>query len=254
MGGRILFCAAIAIFASAAVASAEPTHVTVRVISKGAKFIGSSMGGVQVTIKDADTGEVLAEGVTSGATGDTARIMKDRRSSSTVLFTEGAAEFRVTLDLEEPRRVEVTAYGPLSPKKAANRVSATQWLVPGKHVARGDAWLLEMPGLVVDVAAPPADVLPAPQRIVLSANVMMMCGCPLGPDTEWNIADFEVRAVIARDGKRVTEIPLEYAGKHSRFGTEYVAEQPGSYEATVYAYQRENGNTGLDRVRWVIGK
>jgi hypothetical protein len=233
-------------------ASAEPTHVTVRVLSKGAKFIGSSMGGVQVTIKDAETGEILADGVAAGGTGDTTRIMKGGRSGKTSLFTEGAAEFRAEIDLDGPRRVEVIAYGPLAHPRSANRVSSTQWIMPGKHVSRGDAWLLEMPGLIVEARADVADTAKAPAQIAVHATVMMMCGCPIGPDTSWNSKDFEIRATVSRDGEKIAEVPLAYAGTHSRFRGVVDAAQPGSYEAVVYGYQRDNGNTGVDRIAWVV--
>ena len=36
---------------------AEPTDITVRVLSKDAKFVGTSMGGVRITLRDAETGE-----------------------------------------------------------------------------------------------------------------------------------------------------------------------------------------------------
>jgi hypothetical protein len=47
-------------------AAAVPTEITVHVKTKDAKFLGTSMGGALVTIKDAQTGEMLAKGVTSG--------------------------------------------------------------------------------------------------------------------------------------------------------------------------------------------
>jgi hypothetical protein len=252
MTSRTMLKVAIALLTLASVAAAEPTQVTIRVLSKGGKFIGTSMGGAQITIKDVDSSRVLASGVTAGGTGDTARIMTEPRSAKTTLFTEGAAQFQATIDLDEPRLIEVTAYGPLSHRHAANRVSATQWIVPGRHITAGDAWLLEIPGLVVEVQAPPAHVERTPKGIKLKANVTMMCGCPLGPDTSWNIDDFEVRAIVKRDGKRITEIPLTYAGVHSQFEAEYAADQPGAYEAIVYAYQHRNGNTGLQRLTWVV--
>jgi len=71
-----------ALFTSVAAAAfcgpiaAEPTAVDVRVISKGAKFVGTSMGGCEVVIRDAETGEILARGKTAGSTGDTDRIMR----------------------------------------------------------------------------------------------------------------------------------------------------------------------------------
>ncbi|HEX6202874.1 MAG TPA: hypothetical protein VF100_07720, partial [Thermoanaerobaculia bacterium] len=66
-----LLLPALLVAAAAAAAAAEETAVTVRVLSRDAKFVGSSMGGARVTIRDAETGTLLAEGVTAGSTGDT---------------------------------------------------------------------------------------------------------------------------------------------------------------------------------------
>ena len=129
---------------------ATPTHITVHVIAKGAKFIGTTMGGVQITIRDADTGELLAKGVTEGGTGDTKRIMAGEKP----LSTESAAKFDATIDIDQPRRIEVTAFGPLARRNTANTVSSTQWVVPGKDITGGDGWLLEMPGFFVDIQNP----------------------------------------------------------------------------------------------------
>lgn len=57
-------------------AHTEPTEIVVRVIGKDSKFIGTSMGGMRITLRDAHTGELLATGVTVGGTGDTERIMQ----------------------------------------------------------------------------------------------------------------------------------------------------------------------------------
>jgi hypothetical protein len=48
---------------------AEPTVITIRVISKDAKFIGTSMGGMRITLRDAHTGAVLATGSPRAARG-----------------------------------------------------------------------------------------------------------------------------------------------------------------------------------------
>ncbi len=42
-------------------ATAEPTSVTVHAISQDAKFIGDSMGGVEVVLRNAKTGKQLAK-------------------------------------------------------------------------------------------------------------------------------------------------------------------------------------------------
>jgi hypothetical protein len=49
-------------------------------------------------------------------------------------------------------------------------------VVPGKHITGGDAWMLELPGFVVDVLAPPTHVSlkGVPYTVTLKANVTMM--------------------------------------------------------------------------------
>ncbi|WP_435105667.1 hypothetical protein [Arhodomonas sp. AD133] len=235
-------------------ASAEPTDITVRVISRDAKFIGTSMGGVQVTLRDAYTGELLAEGKTRGGTGDTTRIMKEPSGRSPVLATEDAAAFRTTLDIDRPRLVELTAQGPLAQRQSANRVSATQWVIPGKDLSGGNGWMVELPGFVVDVLAPPTHQKRSglPAEVTLRANVTMMCGCPIEPDGLWDANDYEVAALLYRDGERAGVAQLEYAGETSQFAGTLQLAEPGTYEAIVYAYDRDSGNTGVDRVTFVL--
>ena len=235
-------------------AAAEPTDITVRVISKGAKFIGSSMGGVQVTLRDADTGELLARGVTRGGTGDTGRIMAPERERGRPLSTPGAAKFSTTLDLDAPRRIEVSALGPLAQRQSANRVSAVQWVVPGKDLTGGDGWLLEMPGFVVDVLAPPAHLKLAgvPKSVPLQANVTMMCGCPVTQGGLWDANRYEVVARLTRNDAPAGETELTYAGTPSQFAAVLEIDEPGLYEAVVYAHDPKNGNTGLDKVTFIV--
>ena len=46
-------------------AAAEPTEITVRVLGKDSKFVGTSMGGARVILRDAETGEILAKGMSA---------------------------------------------------------------------------------------------------------------------------------------------------------------------------------------------
>lgn len=233
---------------------ATPTHLTVRVKSKDAKFVGTGMGGVLITVKDARTGEVLASGRTAGDTGDTDRMMKTPLTRGVPLSDTTAAQFTTTLELAEPRLLKVTAYGPLANLQAANRVSATQWIVPGKHITAGDAWLIELPGFVVDVLAPPTHVKfkGTPQTVQLAANVMMMCGCPITPGGVWDATKYEVKALLKKDGSQIGDLTLQYAGTTSQFAGAWTVQEAGIYEAVVYAYDPANGNTGVDSVTFVV--
>ncbi|MFC3175481.1 hypothetical protein ACFOD9_14575 [Novosphingobium bradum] len=56
-----VFLPAVLLFAEPAFA--DPTPVTVRVISQDAKFVGDSTGGAQVILRDAENGHILAEGI-----------------------------------------------------------------------------------------------------------------------------------------------------------------------------------------------
>ena len=98
-----VFMAILIVLFSVSSAIAVSTEIIVRVKSKDAKFIGSSMGGVLVTIKDIDTGELLAKGIATGSTGDTKLLMKTPHSQGMILSDEKASKFSTTIDIDEPR-------------------------------------------------------------------------------------------------------------------------------------------------------
>ena len=252
----VFACAGLASLVGASALPAEPTQIDVRVISKAGKFIGTSMGGVAITIRDANTGEQLASGKTSGSTGDTARIMKQRQQHHDPVATKDAAVFRANLDLDQPRQIRVTVRGPLAQRQAMNSASVTQWIVPGKHITGGDGLLLELSGFVVDVLDPPAHQMLSepPGTMTVKANVTMMCGCPIEPGGLWDPDDFEVAALIEHDGMKLTTVPMKFAGSTSQFRGEIDMQKPGLYAITVYAYDANNGNTGLDSTTVVVAK
>lgn len=232
-------------------ADATTTDVTVRVLSKDAKFMGTGMGGVRISFNDADSGELLAEGIIEGKTGDTDKIMNEPRVRGRALSTEGSASFTATLDLAVPTKVQVTVEGPLSNPDSANRVTSTQWVIPGKHVTGGDGWLLEIPGFSITARASvdvPASSEPA--VITITADVTMMCGCPIEPDGLWDANGYEVAAILTDDAGKSTTIPMSYAGKTSLFSGSSTLIGEGPFEALVYAYDSANGNTGVDVVRF----
>ncbi len=255
MKRKVSFICIAALLLGAVQSWAVTTQVTVRVKAKDAKFIGSSYAGVLVTIRDADTGKLLAKGVTRGSTGDTAVLMKKPISRVETYARAQDAHFTATLDIDEPTRVEVTALGPLSQRQGANRVSATQWVVPGKDITAGNGWVLEMPGFIVDVLAPPAHIKLAPDttKVPIRANVTMMCGCPVVDGGVWDARKYEVAAQIFKNGKKIDEIPLKYATPASQFAADYpLSGGPGIYQVVVYAYDPANGNTGVDFATFIV--
>lgn len=231
-----------------------PTRIAVRVISQGGKFVGTSMGGALITIRDVDTGEMLARGVTSGSTGDTTKIMREPQPHHAPVATEGAAVFEAAIDLDEPRLVEVSAFGPLAQRQSANRASATQWVIPGKHVVGGDGVRLELRGFAVDVLTPPGHLYltGTPQNVTIRANVTLMCGCRLEPGGLWDSKRLEMEVLLRREGGHVESKPLRYAGDPSQFEAELRVDHPGAYEAIVSVYDPANGATGVDRTTFVV--
>lgn len=148
----ILFLITIGI--GSAAAAGIPTKVVVRAVSRDAKVIGTNVGGARITIRDASTGMVLAEGVQKGGTGDTELIMiRPRARGSTVYNTPNAASFLATVMLERPTVVEVTAEGPLGTPQSTQRASKTLLLVPGQDVL-GEGVLLEIHGFTVALLTP----------------------------------------------------------------------------------------------------
>ena len=245
---KVLFVSALLVSLCGSAAWAVPTNIVIRVLAKDAKFVGTEMGGVQITLRDAETGEVLAQGLTDGASGNTPLIMKDGHARRDVLSDAKSAKFSATIDLDRARRITVTAAGPSSPRQAATAVSSTQWVLPGKSIDGGDGWVLELPGFAVSALAPPAEInLAATQKISVHAKVTMMCGCPITPNGQWDANKLEIVAILAHGGKTLRSIPLSYAGKPSEFSGDIDVTDKGEYEVTVYAYDPADGNTGLDR-------
>lgn len=233
------FAAALFTLAVSSAVHAEPTEVVVRALSKDAKFIGDSMGGVQVTLTDAVTGHELAEGLIVGTTGDTQKIMVAPRQRGAGISTPEAAGYRTTLDLERPTLVKVEAVGPLGKPHAQITVTSMKWLLPGQPVA-GDGWVLEFPGLVVD---PTWRVEAGDLKI--DAKVTLMCGCPIEPGGLWDAGKYDVRALLLDGEKTVSTTELAYAGKPSTFAGKLPRPVAGAYRLRVVATNPETGNTGV---------
>lgn len=234
-------------------AQAEPTRVLVHVKSKDAKFVGTSMGGVQIVIRDAATGELLAKGLTAGATGDTERLMRQPHVRHQPLSTAEAASYLAELDLTEPTKVTIAATGPLAQRQSAVTVSQEQWLFPGQHIDQGDGIVLILPGFVVDVLSPPAHLkLKEAREVEIRANITMVCGCPVEPDGLWDAHRFQLWGRVLRNGQKVDSIELSYAGTPSQFAGSYTPPQSGAYEIQILALDPANGNTGLDSTTFIV--
>jgi hypothetical protein len=225
-------------------ASAEETRIMVRVRSVDAKFVGSGVGGLRVTIEDAESGEVLDEGHITGGSGDTRRLMETPAGRGQPLADARTAGYLARLDLKEPRLLRFQVMGPYAHRQALQHASVTTWVVPGKHI-EGDGLVIGLPGFIVRARAEPPRKGGSAAR--LEAEVSMMCGCPITRGGLWNAEQYEVRALVSRNGEPVGEPALSFTGTTGLYAGELPVRDKGDYDVTIYAYDPKTGNTGVDR-------
>jgi hypothetical protein len=227
------------------------TTVTVRVVAHDAKLIGSGVGGASVTIRNAVTGAVLAQGVQQGGTGDTRRIMAEPRARGAIVYdAEGAAGFTATIALDTPTVVEVAAEGPLNYPQAMRRASLTTLLVPGQDVT-GDGIVLELHGFIVELLEP--QEARAAASLPVRARIRMVCGCPFTAGGMWDAGRMSVTARIYDGARAVREAPLAFTGEENVWaGTIPAAGLPTGARLVVIAADAGRANFGRSDVRVVF--
>jgi hypothetical protein len=171
----ILICLVICFVPPSFSAEKISTKVTVRVVAKDSKVIGSGVGGAGIRIKNLETGEILAQGKQKGGTGDTDRIMVTPRRRGEIIYgTPGAAFFQAELSLERPTQIEIYTEAPLAYAQSIQKGSKTLTLIPGKHIL-GEGVIIELDGLIVNIVNPsPKDVLKKGQELMIKAEVRML--------------------------------------------------------------------------------
>jgi hypothetical protein len=221
----------------------------VRVLARDAKIIGSGVGGAKVTIVNAETGAILAEGLHEGGTGDTRRIMSTPHARDMTIYdTRGTAGFLADLDLAGPTVVNISAVGPLGFPQATRSASKQMLLLPGQDVL-GDGVILELHGFIVEIVTPePLD--PAADEVEVTARVRMMCGCPIQPGGLWDANDKTFRARLKANGKVVSETNLDYAGEPNMFtGVVPVPDSArGDLTLEVLVSDADRGNFGRHEI------
>ena len=171
-----LILASILLLGASAAAQAEgvPTKVLVRAVARDAKLIGSEVGGTRITLSDARTGKILAEGIQHGGSGDTQRIMVDPQPRFASVFgTPGAASYLATVELDRPTVVEISAQAPLGDPEYTYRASKTMLLVPGQDVL-GEGVILEIHGFTVKLLRPTRQEVRLGSEMEVPVNVIMV--------------------------------------------------------------------------------
>lgn len=231
------------------------TQLIVRAKAKDAKFIGSSIGGAFVVIKNQLTGEILAQGKTVGSTGNTNLIMKEARERGKPIADDKTAKFLATVDISEPTFIQIEVTSPINKKQAAITASTQLWLIPNKHLL-GDGIVVEIPGFIIDILKPRTHQFISlssltNNQLAIEANMVMMCGCTISNDGLWNAKNMEVKAIINKNGMFYKEVTLT-AIESNLFTGQLLIDEGGTYEVIVYGYDQKTGNTGVDKVNFVV--
>lgn len=237
------------------------TSVLVRVQAKGGKFLGPDAGYSQVTLKQADTGEVLAQGTASGGSGNLLAAFVPSATRAPVVTTQASgaqsllwlsampptipptAGFVAILDLDAPLLVSFTADALTDGAPNGHGVTETMWVTPGADLTAEPGMVLVIPGLIVKVLA--ATV--SGSELTVTAWVSMMCGCKIDPTLPWLPTEFAVTATVTdATGQQVAQTALAYQTT-STFGTSTPIALPsgsGTYTVTVTAVQPAEANVG----------
>lgn len=210
------------------------------------------MGGVQVVLKNAQSEKVLDAGLIEGPTGDTDVLMKTPRVRTTDLSQGGAAKWVGKIDIEVPTRIRLEVVGPLAAGANQQEISKTFWVVPGQDID-GDGLMVELYGFVVQPVSPGVhQKLKLGEKVPVEAHVVMMCGCPVGPEELWDSRNYEIRAQVRKDNETVAEFPLEFTGTISRFAGSFQPEESGTYQIIMTAADPRSNNFGVGLTTVVI--
>lgn len=236
----VQLCAVIGLMLFTLWAQATPTHLKVLVRADDSKFIGTGVGGMDIRITRADNGELLAEGEITGATGDTAALMEIGQMRGRSPIAPDAAHYMAVFELDKPTRIKVSVSGPRKVEQSRQEASTTLWMVPGQH--RVDPGLvMQLPGLIVNVT----DYKIHQQGVSVTANITMMCGCPITEDGLWSARDYDVVAQLYDGDKQIGQTLLAFTGETNEFAGNILHSDPEGLSLVVYAYQKSTGNTGV---------
>ena len=234
------------------------TSILIRVQARGGKFLGPDIGFSTVTVRNAQTGQVLqsgAAGTTGNDSGNLSQTVSNNASSGVVLTYPGpqvwyltsnpgkTAFFRANFDIANPTLIEISA------QARGIMSSGLMWIEPGSQLLTEPGYIVTMPGLAVDIIA----VKAANGAFAVSTKVTMMCGCPIndqqtdpkGP-IQWPSSEFEVWGELRLNGVAVTKsAPFTLQQTSIYGGAVPWPPSKGDYELAVIAIQKSESNVGI---------
>jgi hypothetical protein len=248
---------AVAVPTTADVSVPISTPVIVRVVASHAMALGDNVGGAAVTIRDVETGVILARGQQSGPSGDAKSIMQTPHLHIEPVFSvRESASFTAELQLSKPTLVEVVGEGPLKFPQAIRRASRTVLLYPGKAVT-GDGIILELNGLLVNIEAPTAErPLGIGDEGILRATVKMLCGCIVEPLGNWDSRKMDLYGELRLGEKVIQRIDVYHQGPRGLFTGNFTIPRSLKGEQTislrVVAADADAANIGIDEVTYPL--
>jgi len=233
------------------------TSLLVRVQALGGKFLGPDIGYSLVTIRDVLTGNVLAQGLAEGDSGQLVTSAAPPAGATTGTIVTGStfqwlvptsgspsptAGLQADFDLDQPMLVEISADTLTNGMPNGHRVAAQTWLVPGVDAVAEPGLVLTIPGLNVQILTP--NVLqPASSPLKVEAWVTMMCGCKISDTTDWRTDEFTVTAMaIDAEGNCAASKAMTLQ-QTSVFCVELTLPS-GDYQLVVTAVQGATSNQG----------
>jgi hypothetical protein len=242
------------------------TSVLVRVQARGGKFLGPDIGYSYITIRDVASGNLLAQSVAAGDSGQLGPTLGAGVSSGAVIIdsttvnwlsvTDGSpsptAGFLATFELDRPALIEISAAGQPTGVPTQHTTSVQMWIWPGAQLTTEPGLILELPGLNVEILEPnPAQPPPPGASISVRAWVTMMCGCKIEDGKPWPTGEFEVNAwLVAPDGTIASTALLAIeVVNHQQVPSVFTGALPypeisGDYQLVVSAIQPALSNTG----------
>jgi hypothetical protein len=235
---------------------AQTTKIIIRARARDAKFLGTPIGGAYVIVRNDLTGEILAQGLTSGTSGNTDVLLKKPILRDQPITDSATAKFVAAVNITEPTFADIEVIAPVNRRNGTKKVTTQLWLIPGKDIL-GDGIILEIPGFILDVLEPTTHQFLKLDSIKngelkFKASLTLACGCPISKGGVWNSDDITVNAIVKREGIKTGEIPLHLSEASNIFEGTLPVKQKGDYELDVYAYDPKTGNTGVDKINFVV--
>ena len=235
---------------------AQTTKIVIRARAKDAKFIGTAIGSAYVIVRNNLNGQILAQGLTKGASGNTDVILKKPILRNQPITDTATAKFVAVVNITEPTFADIEVIAPVNRKNGTKKVTTQVWLIPGKDIL-GEGIVVEIPGFILDVLSPSTHEFIKLDTIKngelkFKASLVLECGCPISKGGVWNSDDITVNAIVKIEGVKKGEVPLHLTDHNNIFEGTVKIKEKGDYELDVYAYDPKTGNTGVDRINFVI--